>query len=255
MSHNQYSNDDLLEQLRRCKNEHGQCPPRLFNNMEETVSPSLITQRFGSWSNAKEKAGIEEDLQSQTGRSQQYTDEKVLRHLRECADRNDGKCTVSLLSEEEDLVSPAVAVERFGTWSDAKEKAGLRDARQDDGQPREYTEEDYLKLIRECERKYGKATQRLFDNDEDFSSSTAIRRRFGSWSAAKEQAGVEKTKRSYTDEELLDALRTCKNKHGSVSASTFAADDNLPSPETLQRRFGSWNEAKKKAGVGRYADG
>jgi hypothetical protein len=175
MSHNQYSNDDLVEQ----------------------------------------------DLQSQTGRSQQYTDEEVLRHLRECADRNDGKCTVSLLSEEGDLVSPTVAVERFGTWSDAKEKAGLRDARLDDSQPREYTEEDYVKLIRDCEREYGKATERLFRDDE----------------------------------ELLDALRTCKNKHGSVSVSTFAADDDLPSPETLQRRFGSWNEAKKKAGVGRYADG
>lgn len=172
MSQNQYSDDELLAQLRRCKEEYGQCAPRQFTNMEDTASASIVMRRFGSWTTAKKKAGIDEDLQSQTGRSKQYSDEDVLRHLRECADRNNGKCTVSLLREEADLVSPSVAVERFGSWSNAKSKAGLEDARKDNQRPREYTDEDYLELIRQCEERYGKATQRLFGKDDDYTNIT-----------------------------------------------------------------------------------
>lgn len=249
-----YTEEELLEQLRRCAAEHSTCSPERFDKMENTASSSLIGRRFDSWTAAKEKAGIDEDLQSQTGRSKQYSDEDVLRHLRECADRNNGKCTVALLREEDDLVSSSVAIDRFGSWAEAKQAAGLKNDRKSNFRPREYDDADYLEFIRECQRKHGKATQRQFDDDDEFPSAAAVRKRFGSWSKAKEQAGIAQQTLSYTDDELLEALRTCERRHDSVTARTFAADDDFPSPETLQRRFGSWTEAKKRAGVGRYAD-
>ena len=250
MSHQKYSDAELLDQLRRCKEEHGHCTPALFNEMEETASASLVMRRFGSWTEAKQQVGIDEDLAHLTGRSRKYTDEDVLRHIRECADRHDGKCTVTLMNQEEDLVAPSVAVERFGSWQEAKREAGvLPDERHANSRPREYSDDDYLALIRECKEKYGKATQRLFNDDEDFPSAAAVRKRFGSWSDAKIEAGIEETAHRYTDDELLEMLRTCKERHGSASASQFAADDEFCSPETLQRRFGSWEQAKEHAGV------
>ncbi len=245
----EYTDQEILSMLQTCKDRNGVCTPRLFNETDGTCSASLVMRRFGSWSDAKAKAGIEEDLSHMTGRKQQYTDEDVLEQIRECARRNDGSCTVALMNDEKDLISPSVAVDRFGSWSNAKEKAGLDDGRKNNARPQEFSDEDYYELIRECNEKHGKVTQRLFNDEEDYPSASAVSKRFGSWSKAKEGAGITDTRRSYTDEELLDALRKCEEKHGSVTASRFASDDEFPSPETLQRRFGGWSEAKKKAGV------
>lgn len=207
-------------------------------------------KRFGGWIDAKKEAGIGEDLSSRTGRDRKYTDEDILNHIRECARLNDGKVTVKLLQENKDLVSPSVAVERFGSWSEAKQKAGLEeDGRSSNHRPRKYSDEEYIEMLQKCEEKHGKVTQRVFDNDDEFPTSGAVAGRFDSWDNAKNEAGVGKSRRKFTDEELLDKLRRCKEKHGKCTASQFAADDEFPSPETVQRRFKTWNKAKDEAGV------
>lgn len=254
MTRREYSDEDLLDQMRLVKEENGKVTPRLFNAHEETASSSLIMRRFSSWTDAKQEAGIHEDLSSETGRERQYSDEDVLAHIRECADRNDGKCTVRLLQAEDDLITPSVAVSRFGSWQKAKKKAGLDvDERSGNSRPREYTDEDYLEYIRKCYEKYGKATQRKFNEEakenEDHPTAGAIRKRFGSWSAAKEEAGINSETRTYTDDELIKQLRECKERHGRASANVFASDDDFASPETIQRRFGTWEEGKEEANI------
>jgi transposase len=245
-----YSNDELIEMLQACKSQHGECSPRVFDADDSFCSVSAVMRRFGSWSEAKQNAGIDEDLSSNSGRPQKYSKTQILSHLRECANRN-GRTTTQTLASEDDLVAPSVVIERFESWSDAKEQAGLEpDARKNNARPREYTDEDYLELLTECAEKYGRATQVLFDQDDSFPSAGAVRRRFESWRDAKEQAGLTVGKeRKYTDEELLEMLRTCKQRHGSCSAKTFADDDDFCSPETVQRAFGSWSNAKDEAGV------
>jgi transposase len=253
MSQPQYSDGAILDMLRTCKERYGKCTPDLFTEDDEFCSVSLVMRRFGSWSEGKQEAGIEEDLSSESGRPRQYTDEQVLSHLRELR-RREGKVTTQLLSEHDDLVSTSVVVERFGTWLDAKERAGVAtDERDFNSRPREYSDEDYKELLRKCEEKHGKVTQRTFDADDEFPSSGAVRKRFGSWSEAKEIAGIEPQGTGapkYTQEKLLDMLRNCAEKHGGdCSAKQFAADEETCAPETLQRRFGSWNEAKRQAGL------
>lgn len=244
-----YSDEEILEMLRRCEEEHDICSPRVFNSMEDTCSASLVMQRFGKWTDAKKEAGIETESK-RLGRERKYSDEQILSHIRECARRNDGKCTVELLQGEEDLVAPSVAVARFGSWINAKKEAGVDpDARTTNARPREYTDEDYLEMLRECEEKHGEVTQSTFNEDPDFPSAGAVRKRFGKWSAAKEEAGIETDSSTYSGDELLEMLRECKRRYGSVTASRFASDDDFCSPETLQRRFGSWSDAKEEAGV------
>lgn len=244
----QYSDEALLEMIQLCKDTHGVATPRLFNSMDDTCAATTVMRRFGSWEDAKERAGIIEDLSNRTGRDKQYTDGDVLRHIRECADRHDGKATVELLNNESDLIAPSVAVERFGSWSEAKEEAGVKaDNRADNHRPQEYSDEDYYELLRECKEKHGSVTQRVFDDDDSFPSSGAVSQRFGGWDKAKKLAGIKIQSGKYADEELLKQLITCKEKYGSCSASNFAADDEFASPETVQRRFGSWDDAKEKA--------
>ena len=247
----EYTDDEIIEMLQKCQNEHGACTPKLFNGMSETCSTSIVIRRFGSWLSAKGMAGLEDDT-DRSGRDRVYSDEDVLDHLQECAERNNGRCTVKLLQAEDDLVAPSVAVERFGSWNGAKAEAGLNtDARKTNHRPRRYTEGDYFELIRRCYEKHGKATQRLFDEEAeehaDHPTAAAVRKRFGSWNEAKAKAGLATdVNREYTDEELLEMLRTCRDRYGTISASVFADDDEFCSPETLQRRFGSWAEAKNQ---------
>lgn len=246
----QYSDEQILNMLQRCYEEHGACTATLLDEkMDDVCSSSLVTRRFGTWSEAKEEAGIDDDAKSRSGRKQMYEDQEILAQIRECARRNDGKCTVDLLGQEDDLISPSVAVERFGSWLDAKKEAGLTSGRESNTRPQQFSDEDYYELLRECQRKHGKVTQRAFNNDDEFPSASAVRKRFGKWSTAKEQAGLDNNTRRYTDDELLEALRACEEKHGSCTSSRFASDSDFPSPETVQRRFGSWSEAKEQADV------
>ena len=250
----QYSKEEMLEMLCECKEQHGKCAPSDFNMMDDTCSASAVMKRFGSWTEAKKQAGIEEDLSSSTGSKREYENQDILQHLRECARRN-GKCTVRALQEEKDLVSASVAVERFGSWSEAKKKAGLEDDRSTNSRPRQYSDKEYIRLLQACERIHGKVTQKTFNNDDTMPTAGAVRKRFGDeegrngWSRAKKQAGVESSSKKWTNEELLEQLRQCEERYGSCSAAKFASDEDFASPETLQRRFDTWNHAKKKAGV------
>jgi hypothetical protein len=244
----QYSDVEMLEMLRACKQRHGECSPRAFDADDDFCSASSVFRRFGSWSGAKEQAGISEDLSSNAGRKKKYSDEQILSHLRECSNRH-GTATTALLDQEEDLVNSSVAIERFGSWSEAKERAGLNpDARADNARPREYSDAEYLALLRDCEKKYGRATQRVFGDADEYPSAGAIRKRFESWADAKEQAGLNVGKdRKYSKEELLEMLQECNDRHGKCTAHVFADDEDFCSPETVQRAFGSWSDAKKTA--------
>src|SRR4026208_1091306 len=55
----------------------------------------------------------------------------------------------------------------------------------------------------------------------------------------------------YTDERLLEELRECAARLGrSPTLREFSlAPEPSPHPQTLVTRFGSWNRAKRKAGL------
>jgi hypothetical protein len=262
-----YSDKELLDQLRECKEREDEVSPKKFNEQEDFVSASSIVRRFGSWADAKELAGIDEDLSKNSGRKEDYSDGEILADIKEVYDREE-KVTTELMTKHDDVCGPTVATERFGSWKNAKEAAGLEDGRSSNEGPEKYDEEDYFEMLRNCKEKHGKVTQRLFEQDDEFASAGAVTARFedwdvakldgaqdipesaSGWSKAKVLAGVagdESSQQEYTDEELLDMLRECKEKHGKCTAQVFASDDDYCSPETIQRRFGSWSTAKDEA--------
>jgi hypothetical protein len=248
-----YTDNDILEMLRECKERHSEVSPRVFNEDEDFCSASLVMRRFGSWTDAKEAAGIEENLRGITGRKKQYSDEEIFSQLREVY-RREGSCTTEDLAKQDDgsWVHPSTVIDRFGSWKEAKKQAelGEYDDRTNNSRPRQYTDDEWLEFIRQCEEKYGRVSQRLFDSDDEFPSSAGVRKRFPSWSEALERAGVDEVDtREYTREELLEMLRECARRHGKCTSNNFASDDDFCSPETVQRRFGSWNAAKEAAGL------
>ncbi len=151
---NELPDEEIISMLRQCEAEYDMCTPRRFDKMDETCPSSLIIRRFGTWKEAKEAAGVGSEDGLGSSQSDQYNDEDVLWHINECARRNDGRCTVDILDQEEDLIAPSIAIERFGSWDGAKRLAGVGD---NAGKypTKEYSDEDYSRLIEECREKHG----------------------------------------------------------------------------------------------------
>ena len=241
-----YSDEEMLEMIRECKDRHGNASPKTFNADDDYCSVSAVMRRFGGWSEAKAESGVEDDhsSSSSSGRQKEYSDTQILSFLREAKRRN-GKVTPEILQQEPDLCVPSVVIERFGSWSDAKQEAGLTsDRRTFNRRQQKYTDDDYKEFLRECEDKYGKVTQRLFSQDDEFPSTGAVRKRFDTWNDAKRAAGVGMDTSKYDRQELIEMLETCRDRHGKSTANVLAADDDFCAPETIQREFGSWQAAK-----------
>lgn len=177
-----------------------------------------------------------------------YTDSEIISHLHELK-RREGHVSVWLLQEHEDLISPTTAVERFGSWTEVRQKAGLSpDGRTSDSNPRRYTDQDLLDMFAECKEEYGKVTTAIFTSNSEFAHPETIRKRFGSWPEAKRRAGVEceRTTR-YSERELLKMIYRCEQRHGDCTILRFRLDDDFCAPETVMRRFDSWRKAKARA--------
>ena len=93
----------------------------------------------------------------------------------------------------------------------------------------------------------------------DYPSKKTCLRRFDSWPAVCEKAGVSTSHTprpaQYTDEELLTALKQAAADIGEpVTLSEYKTwrdthHSNQPSPVTIRHRFGSWIAASEKAGI------
>jgi len=53
----------------------------------------------------------------------------------------------------------------------------------------------------------------------------------------------------YSEDDLIEALRKADRKHDGVTAREFDQDSEFPAVNTLNRRFGNWNEALRIAGL------
>lgn len=129
-------------------------------------------------------------MSAENTRGKQYSNEDLLHHLRVCEQRN-GRVTIGAYNEEDDLAASSVIIERFGSWVNAKEEADVGgDGRRSNSRPRKYSTAEMIDMLQTCKARYGSASQKNFDSDDEFCSSGAVVKRFGSWSQAKKEAGI-----------------------------------------------------------------
>lgn len=167
---------------------------------------------------------------------------------------------------------PAVAtiIRRFGSWREALAQCGLRDARS--RPPLEEDPEDRDALVRVAAALGTTHLSRThYDRyrateDPTLPHSETIRRRFGSWAAALEAAGIGASARSqlgrrFSDDEVRAALaEAAAATSGALSANAYqrwreGAGRPLPAAQTIIHRFGRWREALAEAGVRGVHDG
>lgn len=116
---------------------------------------------------------------------------------------------------------------------------------------RRYGREDLLQELRDCAARLGASpTMRQFADDPEATiHPQTVVDHFGSWNAAKREAGLMPRRRA-TREELLQALRDLGEELGRrpTTKDVEAARGRVPSRGVYAKAFGSMREALRQAG-------
>ena len=180
-----WSDEDILDGLRRFAKDHGRAPRAAdrVGQLAQYPGPTLVISRFGSWSAALRKAGLE------PGNPAPATAEQIIRALR--AYNGDHGVTPTAGDWRRDHCTPGVhaVYSAFGSWTPAVQAAGLA--------PHwirvERSDEQILEGLRQFAKDHGRPPRQ----DERvgwrsrYPSPTLVRSRFGSWSAALSKAGLQ----------------------------------------------------------------
>ena len=120
-----YSEDDLLDALKECKQKHGRVSITEINQDDDLPSGPTYTYRFDSLADALEEAGLQEEASMARNRARgkkSKPDEELLSVLEDVS--KDGTITRKDIRVESD-VSPATFRNRFGSLESAAEEIGL----------------------------------------------------------------------------------------------------------------------------------
>ncbi|OUJ19026.1 HNH family endonuclease [Methanonatronarchaeum thermophilum] len=227
MGGGRYSKEELIELLR----ENSNLTQSEWRQREDLPSLGSLQRHFGSWNEAREAAGLEV-------RGKRYSKEKLLELLRENPD-----ISLKEWQERDDLPSYSTILRHFGSWREAKEAIG-----REPEVVSSYSKEELLNILKRELGENPDLTYTKWNERDDLPSAQTISNHFGSWDKARQAAGFKPYgfhPYSYSDDKLLEILK----KHPDLDAEDFKKIDDLPSSTTYSRRFGSWNKARKKAGL------
>lgn len=116
----QYTDEDILEAIRNFyQNNHENPSKEQYKRLRKKPSVKTIEERFGSWSEALKKAG----LQPIEVRNHPYTDEEMLNALRRFYKENGNYISYTSYEQSGILPSTSVIRNRFGTWNKALKKS------------------------------------------------------------------------------------------------------------------------------------
>ncbi len=207
-------------------------------------SPSTYQSRFGSWTAAKERAGVADDAGGVT-----YSDDELLDALREFADEL-GTTPTRDRMRADGPHSPSTYAARFGSWTAALDEAGFEGRSDATGVPESDLLADIRRVAEELERR---PTCEEFDDRGSYSSSTCFRR-FDSWADALDAAGVadeypSPSRRRVSDDDLAAELRRLADALGHPPTESEMSKLGDHSPETYRERYGSWADALDEAGL------
>lgn len=179
--------------------------------------------------------------------------DEIINRLQDLADELGRSPTLQDLKDRDEYPSAYQVLRYFDSWNEAKQAAGL-ETYKTTGRDETYTDAELIEFLQDLDgRVDGPVTRKDVDGSEDVPSRMAFRRHFGSWNQAKEAAGLEtetKHTQSYSDEELLTKLHELAEEiDGPLTSSILDNAEGYPSLATYVRRFGSWSEAVKKAGL------
>lgn len=180
-----------------------------------------------------------------------YNDEELLQKLRDKAER-EGKTTLTkrdLLSDES-MPNPDTYSKRFHGFGNALKLAGLEYSFIEP-----YSDEELIELyVKKSIQTNGEApTTTEVEEDPDTPSICTYLAHFKSWENLRKKSGLKRRAKDWvhaTDQEILDALIAKTEKDGRTpTAKDIGLDSSLPNFDLIVKRFKSYDNALKLAGL------
>lgn len=190
-------------------------------------------------------------------RGYQYSEEELLSDLRSLRDKLGRPPKTTDLTFREDVATSATYNNRFGSWSEALEAAGIEpedtQSRAADHIPLEERKQELVEELRRVAEDLGHTpTTAEVDEFAGFSVG-AYRGAFGDWESALQAIGLEPRDRANIPEEVLvDDLRTFAEYGPGNTTTPRASEMDAVGPHTsstYENRFGSWGAALAQAGL------
>lgn len=168
--------------------------------------------------------------------------DEIIADLQRCAEKTGDRLKMKFYQREGKYSVPTIT-NRFDSWNNAKEKADLERI---EGPSNTELIKDLKKCAEECQGTLTAAEYRergqFYPNIFSF--------RFGSWNEAKEEAGLKAVKGyKIPKKEVIEDLRRVNEFTEQPLKVNFYSEHGEHSVFTLLCKFGSWNDAKREAGL------
>ena len=231
-----YSEEEILKQLRQYYSKNKNITSNGFKQDKNTCSSSTVENKFGSWQKALLKAGIP------VTEKKELTKEKIIKQLQDHYLKNP-KMSLKSFDEDKSVCSITTIKSKFGNWSTAVAEAGLIL----EGS-RKLSNSDIIKQLQEYYSKNFHILEKSFSKDKNTCSADTIIARFGSWENALKEAGLP-NKKERMKKEMLRQLKQHYSKNPNMTKNTFTNDKSVWSGSTVQKYFGTWENALIEAGI------
>lgn len=199
---------------------------------------TTYTNKFGSWNEALERAGLERNIQ------RNITKSELTEQLIQFADTL-GRTPTKPEMNKKGPYSATTYQQKFDSWNEAIEQAGLQTNIEHN-----ISNDKLIKEIKRLADELGYTpTRRDMDQHGKFSSGS-YRRAFSSWNQALNRAGYEINKiEKIPKSELLDEINRLADEVGSAPTSKQMDEHGAYGSNDYWRRFGSWTNAIREAGL------
>jgi hypothetical protein len=179
-----------------------------------------------------------------------YTREELLDAIERYVDEFGERPSATDISAAEGYPSSYTFRNRFGSWNDALQAAGL-----DPNQPGAYSDEELLATLRELAADLGESPAKSdLQSRDDLPSVSTYSERFGNWNDALQAAGLDPNLRGdYSRFELLQAIDETASEVGGRPTQQDVQNHAEISKAPFRREFGSWSAAVEAAGYPRSA--
>lgn len=141
--------------------------------------------------------------------------------------------------------------DRFGSWNEALETAGLQTGTNEPNGRPPTPEEDLLADLKSVAEIVGEVpSERIYKNHGKYAVKTYCKR-FGGWNSALRVAGLEpNVEMNLSKETLITALQEFAEELGRPPTIDEMDQSGLYTGGPYKRAFGNWNQALQKAGLG-----
>ena len=173
-----------------------------------------------------------------------YSREEILNQLRQHYSKNKD-ITYTSFKEDKETCSARLIELRFGSWKKALLEAGIHGRKKE-----RMSKENIIKQLQDHYLKNPEMSRKSFEVDKSVCSITTIKSKFGNWSNALAEARLLLVRRiKFTNEEIIEQLQKYYSKNYNIIEKNFSKDKDTCSAGTVIARFGTWENALKKAGL------